>query len=100
MLKFKRIEFDLETGRILDDASSLECLGGGKGGGGKTVYVPQPTPVQAPQAPPPAEEATFETADVSGEEAANMKEANKKGAKSLQIPLTNSADAGKAVGTV
>lgn len=98
MIKFKRIEFDLETGRILDDASSLECLGGGKGGGG-TVYVPQPTPAPTPP-PPPAEAATFETADVTGQEAANMKEANKKGAKSLQIPLTGSTDADKAVGTV
>ena len=58
--------------------------------------VPQPKPEQAPEAPPPPEEAaTFETADnVSNEEA------NKKGAKSLQIPLTDSTDAEKAVGTV
>lgn len=97
MLKFKRIEFDLETGRVLDDASSLECLGGGKGGG--TVYVPQPTPAPTPEAPPPpAEVATFKTAATD-----NNKEANKKGAKSLQIPLTDSStitDADKAVGTV
>lgn len=95
MLKFKRIEFDLDTGRILDDASSLECLGGGKGGG--TVYVPQPTPAPTPPAPPPpAEAATFETAS----DTANKLEANKKGAKSLQIPLTSNTDADKAVGTV
>jgi hypothetical protein len=100
MLKFKRIEFDLETGRVLDDASSLECLGGGKGGG--TVYVPQPTPAPTPPAPPPpAEAATFETAsDVSSQETADKLEANKKGAKSLQIPLTGNTDADKAVGTV
>ena len=104
MLQFKRIEFDLETGRILDDASSLECLGGGKGGG--TVYVPQPTAAETPPPPPPAAQAaTFETADdVTSEETINKKEANKKGAKSLQIPLTDSTaattDADKAVGTV
>lgn len=104
MLKFKRIKFDLETGRVLDDASSLECLGGGKGGG--VVYVPQPTAAETPAAPPPvAQAATFETAeDVTSEETLNKKEANKKGAKSLQIPLTDSiaatTDADKAVGTV
>ena len=47
----------------------------------------------------------FETADdVTTEETINKKEANKKGAKSLQIPLTDSTaattDADKAVGTV
>ena len=106
MLKFKRISFDLETGRVLDDASSLECLGGGKGGGG-TVYVPQPMPAVTPAAPPPpvAQASMFETADdITSEEALNKKEANKKGAKSLQIPLTDSTaattDADKAVGTV
>ena len=98
MLKFKRIKFDLETGRVLDDASSLECLGGGKGGG--TVYVPQPTAAETPPPPPPvAQAATFETA-----EDINKDDANKKGAKSLQIPLTDSTaattDAAKAVGTV
>ena len=106
MIKFKRIEFDLETGRILDDASSLECLGGGGGKGGGTVYVPQPQAAQTPVAPPPvAQAAMFETADdVTTEETINKKEANKKGAKSLQIPLTDSTaattDADKAVGTV
>ena len=108
MLKFKRIRFDLETGRILDDASSLECLGGGgKGGGGQTVYVPQPVaaPTPIPPPPPPAQASTFETADdINSEETLNKKEANKKGAKSLQIPLTDSTaattDADKAVGTV
>lgn len=109
MLKFKRISFDLETGRVLDDASSLECLGGGKGGGGGgTVYVPQPAPAVTPPAPPPAavSEATFisSTGDLESEEALKVKEAKKKGAKSLQIPLTDNttatSDAAKAVGTV
>ena len=115
MLKFKRIEFDLDTGRILDDASSLECLGGGKGGGG-TVYVPQPTPAPTPEAPPPppAPEATFvspvtesaykDAGELASEEALKVKEAKRKGAKSLQIPLTDSTaaitDADKVVGTV
>ena len=110
MIRFKRIMFDLETGRVLDDASSLDCLegGGGKGGGGgKTVYVPQPVaaPTPTPPPPPPAQASTFETADdVNSEETLNKKEANKKGAKSLQIPLidntTATTDADKAVGTV
>ena len=107
MIRFKRIMFDLETGRVLDDASSLECLEGGGGkGGGKTVYVPQPVAAETPAAPPPAAQAaTFETADdITSEETINKKEANKKGAKSLQIPLTDSTaattDADKAVGTV
>ena len=108
MIRFKRIMFDLETGRVLDDASSLDCLegGGGKGGGGKTVYVPQPVAAPTPTPPPPpAQASTFETADdANSEETINKKEANKKGAKSLQIPLidntTATTDADKAVGTV
>ena len=109
MIRFKRIKFDLETGRVLDDASSLDCLegGGGKGGGGGTVYVPQPVaaPTPTPPPPPPSQASTFETADdVNSEETINKKEANKKGAKSLQIPLidntTATTDADKAVGTV
>lgn len=108
MLKFKRISFDLETGRVLDDASSLECLGGGGGKGGSApVYIPQPAPAVTPPAPPPAvAEATFVSSagDLESEEALKVKEAKKKGAKSLQIPLTDNttatSDAAKAVGTV
>lgn len=118
MLKFKRISFDLETGRVLDDASSLECLGGGGGkgggGGGGTVYIPQPAPAVTPPAPPPAAPATFvspvtesaykDAGELASEEALKVKEAKRKGAKSLQISLTDNttatSDAAKAVGTV
>ena len=99
-MQFYKIRFDYETGNIIDDCNSLECLGGGGKGGGGTVYVPQPTASETP-APPPtaAQAATFETA-----EDINKDDANKKGAKSLQIPLTDSTaattDAAKAVGTV
>lgn len=105
-MQFYKIRFDYETGNIIDDCNSLECLGGGGKGGGGTVYIPQPAPaVTPPPPPPPAQAATFETADdVSSEETFNKKEANKKGAKSLQIPLTDNttatSDAAKVVGTV
>lgn len=107
-MQFYKIRFDYETGNIIDDCNSLECLGGGGGkGGGGTVYIPQPAPAVTPPAPPPAvAEATFVSSagDLESEEALKVKEAKKKGAKSLQIPLTDNttatSDAAKAVGTV
>lgn len=106
-MQFYKIRFDYETGNIIDDCNSLECLGGGGKGGGGTVYVPQPAPAVTPPAPPPAvAEATFVSSagDLESEEALKVKEAKKKGAKSLQIPLTDNttatSDAAKAVGTV
>lgn len=107
-MQFYKIRFDYETGNIIDDCNSLECLGGGGGkGGGGVVYVPQPAPAVTPPAPPPAvAEATFVSSakDLESEEALKVKEAKKKGAKSLQIPLTDNttatSDAAKVVGTV
>ena len=115
-MQFYKIRFDYETGNIIDDCNSLECLGGGKGGGG-TVYIPQPAPaVTQPAPPPPAPEppATFvspvteaaykDAGELATEEALKVKDAKRKGAKSLQIPLTDNttatSDAAKAVGTV
>lgn len=82
--------------------------GGGKGGGGKTqkIYMPAPAAVSTPApAPAPITEAvTQDVAATPEEEAKKLKEANKSGAKSLQIPLTGStsavSDAAKSVGTV
>lgn len=107
-MQFYKIRFDYETGNIIDDCNSLECLGGGGGKGGSApVYIPQPAPAVTPPAPPPAvAEATFVSSagDLESEEALKVKEAKKKGAKSLQIPLTDNttatSDAAKAVGTV
>lgn len=72
--------------------------GGGKGGGGGTVYTPVYT---APQvAPQPADAVTQDVATTPEEEAKKMKEAQKVGAKSLQIPITDVAQqATSTVGT-
>ena len=80
--------------------------GGGKGGGSSTpqqIYMPAPA-VTTPAPAPVTEAVTQDTAATPEEEAKKLKEANKAGAKSLQIPLTGSttaiSDATKAVGTV
>lgn len=99
-----------EYGMVISDELDLKFYGGGKGGGGKTekIYMPAPAAVSAPvvtPAPAPVTEAvTQDTAATPEEEAKKLKEANKAGAKSLQIPLTGStttvSDATKAVGTI
>lgn len=117
-MQFYKIRFDYETGNIIDDCNSLECLGGGGGkGGGGTVYIPQPAPAVTPPAPPPpapeppatfvspvTESAYKDAGELASEKALKVKEAKRKGAKSLQIPLTDNttatSDAAKAVGTV
>lgn len=91
-----------EYGRI--DVSNDELdfkFYGGKGGGSVPVYTPEP--YTEPVAPPVAEAATQDIADTPEEEAAKIKQANKLGAKSLQIPLTGTnttTEAPKAIGTV
>ena len=104
-----------ECGMIISDELDFKFYGGGgKGGGGKTekIYMPapavaQPAPVAPTPAPTPApvlEAVTQDTAATPEEEAKKLKEANKAGAKSLQIPLTGVtagvSDATKAVGTI
>ena len=101
-----------EYGMIRSDELDFKFYGGGggKGGGGsQPVYVPQPAPATpaAPVIPAPApvtEALTQDTAATPEEEAKKLKEANKAGAKSLQIPLTGTtagvSDATKAVGTI
>ena len=96
-----------EYGMLLPNELELKFYGGGggKGGGGQTVYVPQPaasTVMKAPAAPA-TEAVTQDIAVTPEEEAKKLKEANKSGAKSLQIPLTgntSTSDATKAVGTI
>lgn len=96
-----------EYGMIISDELDFKFYGGGgKGGGGGPVYIPQPTPaaVSTP-APAPVQEAiTQDIAATPEDEAKKLKEANKSGAKSLQIPLTGTSsgvsDATKAVGTI
>lgn len=96
-----------EYGMLIPNELELKFYGGGgKGGGGRTVYVPQPaasTVIHAPAAPV-TEAVTQDIAATPEEEAKKLKEANKSGAKSLQIPLTGStsavSDATKSVGTV
>ena len=103
-----------EYGIVISDELDFKFYGGGgKGGGGgtKTVYMPapatkavaQPAPV-APAPAPVTEAVTQDTAATPEEEAKKLKEANKSGAKSLQIPLTGVtagvSDATKAVGTI
>ena len=95
-----------EYGMLIPNELEFKFYGGGKGGGGQTVYVPQPaasTVMKAPAAPI-TEAVTQDVAATPEDEAKKLKEANKSGAKSLQIPLTGStsavSDASKAVGTV
>lgn len=97
-----------EYGMIEENELSFKYYKG-KGGSSKPqkIYMPAPaavsTPVAAPAAPA-TEAVTQDTAATPEEEAKKLKEANKSGAKSLQIPLTGVtsavSDAAKAVGTV
>lgn len=99
-----------EYGMVISDELDFKFYGGGKGGGGKTknIYMPAPAaaaPVATPAPAAPVTEAvTQDTAATPEEEAKKLKEANKSGAKSLQIPLTGASsgvsDATKAVGTI
>ena len=100
-----------EYGMVISDELDLKFYGGGggKGGGGKTknIYMPAPVATPTPVTPAPApvtEAVTQDTAATPEEEAKKLKEANKSGAKSLQIPLTGVSsgvsDASKALGTV
>ena len=102
-----------EYGMIISDELDLKFYGGGggKGGGGgggktETIYMPAPAaaPVYMPAPAPTTEAVTQDIAATPEEEAKKLKEANKSGAKSLQIPLTGNtsgvSDATKAVGTI
>ena len=97
-----------EYGMLVPNELELKFYGGGggKGGGSSTpqqIYMPAPA-VTTPAPAPVTEAVTQDTAATPEEEAKKLKEANKAGAKSLQIPLTGSttaiSDATKAVGTV
>ena len=101
-----------EYGMVISDELDFKFYGGGGkggGGGGKTekIYMPAPVATPTPVTPAPApvtEAVTQDTAATPEEEAKKLKEANKAGAKSLQIPLTGVtagvSDATKAVGTI
>ena len=101
-----------EYGMIEENELSFKYYKG-KGGGSsqpQKIYMPAPAaiaPAVSTPAPAPApvqEATTQDTAATPEEEAKKLKEANKAGAKSLQIPLTGStnavSDAAKAVGTI
>lgn len=62
--------------------------GGGKGG---TQVVEKPVYTPPPVAPRPAEAATQESADAPEEEEKRVRDAQKKGAKSLQIPASGTS---------
>ena len=97
-----------EYGMVISDELDFKFYGGGGkgGGGGKTekIYMPAPAAVATPAPAPATEEVTQDIAATPEEEAKKLKEANKSGAKSLQIPLTGNtsgvSDATKAVGTI
>ena len=98
-----------EYGMVISDELDLKFYGGGggKGGGGgtpQTIYMPSPAAVSTPAPAPVPEAVTQDIAATPEEEAKKLKEANKSGAKSLQIPLTGTSsgvsDATKAVGTI
>ena len=96
-----------EYGMVISDELDFKFYGGGggKGGSGKTqkIYMPAAAATPAPAAPA-TEAVTQDVAATPEEEAKKLKEANKSGAKSLQIPLTGVtsgvSDASKALGTV
>lgn len=67
--------------------------------GGETAVVETPTYTAPPAAPAPVEAATQEEAVTPEEEMSRKKEALKKGAKSLQIPVTGGAEKATQVGT-
>ena len=94
-----------EYGMIEENELSFKYYKGKGGGGGmQPIYMPAPAAVSTPAPAPVTEAVTQDTAATPEEEAKKLKEANKAGAKSLQIPLTGSttaiSDAAKAVGTV
>lgn len=97
-----------EYGMLVPNELELKFYGGGGKGGGASqpIYIPQPAPaaVTTPAPAPVLEAATQDIAATPEEEAKKLKEANKSGAKSLQIPLTGTtagvSDATKAVGTI
>lgn len=95
-----------EYGMLIPNELELKFYGGGKGGASQPIYIPQPAPaaVSTPAPAPVSEAVTQDTAATPEEEAKKLKEANKSGAKSLQIPLTGTtaavSDATKAVGTI
>ena len=97
-----------EYGMVISDELDFKFYGGGGKGGGSSqpIYIPQPAPaaVTTPAPAPVTEAVTQDTAATPEEEAKKLKEANKAGAKSLQIPLTGAttgvSDATKAVGTI
>lgn len=97
-----------EYGMLVPNELELKFYGGGGGKGGAGVVdrhpFPQPAAVATPAPAAPVTEAvTQDTAATPEEEAKKLKEANKSGAKSLQIPLTSrstTSDATKAVGTI
>ena len=101
-----------EYGMIISDELDFKFYGGGgKGGGGMASQMPFPQPAPAaaiaPVTPAPAPVTEAVTQDIAAtpeEEAKKLKEANKAGSKSLQIPLTGNtsavSDATKAVGTI
>ena len=94
-----------EDGMIEENELSFKYYKGKGGGGGmQPIYMPAPAAVSTPAPAPVTEAVTQDTAATPEEEAKKLKEANKAGAKSLQIPLTGStttvSDATKAVGTI
>lgn len=75
----------------------MEEEGGGGGKGGGTTYTPVYTAPQA--APDQTAASTQDLATTPLEEAKKLKEAQKVGAKSLQIPITDVASSTSTVGT-
>lgn len=92
------------TAKFLRVTQGLEDFnlneGGGKGGGSSAPPPPAPVYTPPPVAPRPAAEASTQaTATTPEEEAKKIKESQRSGAKSLQIPLIEGG-AVQTVGTI
>ena len=85
--------FNIMLGKPTYSARPSGMVYGGKGGGG---VVEKPTYVPPPAAPAMTQAATQEEAVTPEEEERRVREAQKQGTKSLQIPVTG----GGATGTV
>ena len=96
--QFKELDVFTDIEAFTGSRDSLECFGGG----GKSSSAPAPVYTAPTTAPSVSDASTQDIAETPEEEAKKTKEAQRSGAKSLQIPITSSGDNGGSgtVGTI